>query len=160
MGSWMGAFLHVFACHTPFAVVNEQDGQLDGSMERMRYAAMDLLIRMSRTASRKRIGTVFLITNFDHVLTVCSTPERLFPSFLPRRTALQEDNAKALVTWHSHRCSNRRCKCIGTVFLSTNFYHDLTVCSPPEPLWPLFPNFPVQGCFQSLISTVAQRLPT
>ncbi|KAK9838884.1 hypothetical protein WJX74_005159 [Apatococcus lobatus] len=46
-----------------------QDGQLDGSMERMRYAAMDLMIRMSRSASRKRIGTVFLITNFDHVLT-------------------------------------------------------------------------------------------
>ena len=31
---------------------------------------MDLMIRMSRTASRKRIGTIFLISNFDHVLTV------------------------------------------------------------------------------------------
>ncbi|KAK9819744.1 hypothetical protein WJX72_001832 [[Myrmecia] bisecta] len=47
-----------------------QDGQLDHNIDRMRYAAMDLLLKLSRTFSKKKLGTIFLIINFTHVVTV------------------------------------------------------------------------------------------
>eukprot|EP00884_Botryococcus_braunii_P014708 jgi/Botrbrau1/23238/Bobra.0041s0074.1 len=44
-----------------------QDGQLDQNIDRMRYAVMDLLVRLSQRFAKRRQGTIFLINNFTHV---------------------------------------------------------------------------------------------
>ncbi len=48
-----------------------QDEQLDLYIDRLRFAAMELLMRLSRRFQRKRQGTIFLITNLTHVAQVC-----------------------------------------------------------------------------------------
>jgi hypothetical protein len=52
-------------------VVGWQDGQLDQNIDRMRYAVMDLLVRLSQRFAKRRQGTIFLINNFTHVCQVC-----------------------------------------------------------------------------------------
>lgn len=47
-----------------------QDGQLDHNLDRMRYACMDLLMQLPRTFKTKKLGTIFLINNFNHVAVV------------------------------------------------------------------------------------------
>ena len=47
-----------------------QDGQLDHNLDRMRYACMDLLMQLPRTFKTKKLGTIFLINNFNHVAMV------------------------------------------------------------------------------------------
>ena len=37
----------------------------------MRYACMDLLMQLPRTFKTKKLGTIFLINNFNHVAMVC-----------------------------------------------------------------------------------------
>ena len=49
---------------------DSQDGQLDHNIERMRYAATDLLIKLSRLFGRRRQGVIFLVINFNHILWV------------------------------------------------------------------------------------------
>ena len=44
-----------------------QDGQLDHNIGRMRYMTMDLLIKLSRSFQQKRLATVFLVINLNHV---------------------------------------------------------------------------------------------
>ena len=44
-----------------------QDGQLDQYIDRLRFAAVELLTRLSRRFPRKRQGTIFLVTNLTHV---------------------------------------------------------------------------------------------
>ncbi|KAK9822680.1 hypothetical protein WJX81_008329 [Elliptochloris bilobata] len=44
-----------------------QDDQLDQYIDRLRFAAMDLLVRLSRRFPRNRQGTIFLVTNLTHV---------------------------------------------------------------------------------------------
>ena len=52
-----------------------QDDQLDQYIDRLRFAAMDLLMRLSRRFPRKRQGTIFLVTNLTHVVQVsCKAP--------------------------------------------------------------------------------------
>jgi vacuolar protein sorting-associated protein 52 len=45
------------------------DGPLSSNIERMRYAVMDLLLKQSRAFPQRGRGTVFLIHNFNHVVT-------------------------------------------------------------------------------------------
>ena len=52
-----------------------QDGQLDHNLDRMRYACMDLLMQLPRAFKTKKLGTVFLTNNFNHVAVVrCGPP--------------------------------------------------------------------------------------
>ena len=59
----------VINVHETLLVV--QDGQLDHNLDRMRYACMDLLMQLPRTFKTKKLGTIFLINNFNHVAMVC-----------------------------------------------------------------------------------------
>ena len=52
-----------------------QDDQLDQYIDRLRFAATELLMRLSRRFPRKRQGTIFLVTNLTHVVQVsCRVP--------------------------------------------------------------------------------------
>lgn len=52
-----------------------QDDQLDQYIDRLRFAAMELLMRLLRRFQRKRQGTIFLVTNLTHVVQVsCRAP--------------------------------------------------------------------------------------
>ena len=51
--------------------ISVQDEQLDLYIDRLRFAAMEVLMRLSRRFQRKRQGTIFLITNLTHVAQVC-----------------------------------------------------------------------------------------
>jgi hypothetical protein len=55
----------VLALHADFL-----DGPLANTVERMRYAVMNLLLTLSRGFSQRGRGTVFLVHNFSHVITV------------------------------------------------------------------------------------------
>jgi len=55
----------VLALHADFL-----DGPLANTVERMRYAVMNLLLTLSRGFSQRGRGTVFLIHNFSHVIAV------------------------------------------------------------------------------------------
>jgi hypothetical protein len=43
---------------------------MDHNIDRMRFAAMEVLLRLSKRFPRKRLGTIFLINNFHHVVQV------------------------------------------------------------------------------------------
>ncbi|KAK9908133.1 hypothetical protein WJX75_003087 [Coccomyxa subellipsoidea] len=45
-----------------------QDGQMDHNIDRLRFAAMEVLLRLSKRFARRRLGTIFLITNFHHIV--------------------------------------------------------------------------------------------
>lgn len=47
-----------------------QDGQMDHNIDRLRFAAMECLLRLSKRYARRRLGTIFLINNFHHVVQV------------------------------------------------------------------------------------------
>ena len=47
-----------------------QDGQMDHNIDRLRFAAMEVLLRLSKRFARRRLGTIFLITNFHHIVQV------------------------------------------------------------------------------------------
>ena len=47
-----------------------QDGQMDHNIDRLRFAAMDLLLRLSRRFPKKRMSTIFLVNNFHHIVQV------------------------------------------------------------------------------------------
>ena len=53
-----------------------QDGQLDHNLDRMRYACMDLLMQLPRSFKTKKLGTTFLINNFNHVAVVSNRVNR------------------------------------------------------------------------------------
>ncbi|KAL4534419.1 hypothetical protein Ndes2437B_g03696 [Nannochloris sp. 'desiccata'] len=55
----------VLALHADFL-----DGPLANTVERMRYAVLNLLLTISRGFSQRGRGTVFLIHNFSHVIAV------------------------------------------------------------------------------------------
>jgi vacuolar protein sorting-associated protein 52 len=55
----------VLALHAEFL-----DGPLANTIERMRYAVLNLLLTLSRGFSQRGRGTVFLIHNFSHVIAV------------------------------------------------------------------------------------------
>jgi hypothetical protein len=55
----------VLALHADFL-----DGPLANTVERMRYAVMNLLLTLSRGFTQRGRGTVFLIHNFSHVIAV------------------------------------------------------------------------------------------
>ena len=40
-------------------------------LDRLRYTAVDALIRLSNTAPKKRMSTIFLILNLTHIVLVC-----------------------------------------------------------------------------------------
>lgn len=39
-------------------------------LDRLRYTAVDALVRIANSAPKKRIGTIFLILNLTHVVAV------------------------------------------------------------------------------------------
>lgn len=43
---------------------------MDHNIDRLRFAAMEVLLRLSKRFPRKRFGTIFLITNFHHIVQV------------------------------------------------------------------------------------------
>ena len=45
-----------------------QDGQMDHNIDRLRYAALELLLRLSRRFPRQRPATIFLVNNFHHIV--------------------------------------------------------------------------------------------
>ena len=45
-----------------------QDGQLDHNIDRLRFAAMELLLRLSRRFPNKRAATIFMVNNFHHIV--------------------------------------------------------------------------------------------
>ncbi|CAL5229904.1 g13324 [Coccomyxa viridis] len=45
-----------------------QDGQMDHNIDRLRYAALELLIRLSKRFGRKRTSTIFLVNNLHHIV--------------------------------------------------------------------------------------------
>jgi hypothetical protein len=50
--------------------VNYGDGQLDLNLERLRVAVDDLLVKLSRMFRQQKQQTIFLINNYDLVLSV------------------------------------------------------------------------------------------
>ena len=49
-----------------------QDGQMDHNIDRLRFAALELLIRLSKRFPRKRASTIFLVNNLHHIVQVDS----------------------------------------------------------------------------------------
>lgn len=49
-----------------------QDNQLEHNLDRLRYAAMDLLTKLSRQFKHRRAATIFLINNYTCVVQVGS----------------------------------------------------------------------------------------
>ena len=47
-----------------------QDTQVEHNTDRLRYAAMDLLTKLSRQFRQRRTGIIFLIINFTHIVQV------------------------------------------------------------------------------------------
>ena len=43
---------------------------MDHNIDRLRFAAMDLLLRLSRRFPKKRMSTIFLVNNFHHIVQV------------------------------------------------------------------------------------------
>ena len=43
---------------------------MDHNIDRLRFAAMDLLLRLSRRFPKKRTSTIFLVNNFHHIVQV------------------------------------------------------------------------------------------
>jgi hypothetical protein len=73
----------VLALHADFL-----DGPLANTVERMRYAVMNLLLTLSRGFSQRGRGTVFLIHNFSHVIAVLKDASaRALPAPPPPSTA-------------------------------------------------------------------------
>ena len=67
-----------------------QDDQLDQYIDRLRFAAMELLMRLSRRFPRKRQGTIFLVTNLTHVVQVsCRAPWRMLSRCSSHGSSLQ-----------------------------------------------------------------------
>ena len=56
-----------------------QDNQLEHNIDRLRYAAMDLLTKLSRQFKHRRNGVIFLVNNFTHIVQVRCCP---LPKFL------------------------------------------------------------------------------
>ena len=53
-------------------LIAAQDGQMDHNIDRLRYAALELLIRLSKRFPRKRASTIFLVNNLHHIVQVAS----------------------------------------------------------------------------------------
>ena len=51
-----------------------QDNQLEHNIDRLRYAAMDLLTKLSRQFKHRRNGVIFLVNNFTHIVQVRHCP--------------------------------------------------------------------------------------
>ena len=47
---------------------------MDHNIDRLRYAALELLLRLSRRIPRKRASTIFLVNNLHHIVQVPSSP--------------------------------------------------------------------------------------
>lgn len=47
-----------------------QDTQLEQDLDRLRYAAMDLITRLARQFRHKRNGIIFLINNYTYLVEV------------------------------------------------------------------------------------------
>ena len=62
-----GMVIGTFASETSGLV---QDGQMDHNIDRLRYAARELLIRLSKRFPRKRASTIFLVNNLHHIVQV------------------------------------------------------------------------------------------
>ena len=58
-----------------------QDGQLDQYIDRLRFAATELLVRLSRRFQRRRQGTIFLVTNLTHVAQARRWPRPRAPTW-------------------------------------------------------------------------------
>lgn len=57
-----------------------QNIQLEQNLDRLRYAAMDLLTKLARQFRHKRNGIIFLINNYTHLVQVTPPPSPLpFP---------------------------------------------------------------------------------
>ena len=46
---------------------------MDHNIDRLRYAALELLIRLSKRFPRKRASTIFLVNNLHHIVQVGAT---------------------------------------------------------------------------------------
>ena len=47
---------------------------MDHNIDRLRFAALELLLRLSRRIPRKRASTIFLVNNLHHIVQVPSSP--------------------------------------------------------------------------------------
>jgi len=56
--------------HLQRDVTTPQDGQMDHNIDRLRYAALELLIRLSKRFPKKRASTIFLVNNLHHIVQV------------------------------------------------------------------------------------------
>ena len=45
---------------------------MDHNIDRLRYAALELLIRLSKRFGRKRASTIFLVNNLHHIVQVAT----------------------------------------------------------------------------------------
>ena len=53
---------------------------MDHNIDRLRYAALELLLRLSRRIPRKRASTIFLVNNLHHIVQV----PKILPPLLRR----------------------------------------------------------------------------
>ncbi len=58
---------------------------MDHNIDRLRYAALELLIRLSKRFGRKRASTIFLVNNLHHIVQVA--PAHSDPCKAPRTCA-------------------------------------------------------------------------
>ena len=70
----MVSYLGSYGCEV-FCVA--QDNQLEQDLDRLRYAAMDLITRLARQFRHKRNGVIFLINNYTHLVQVGIVSEML-----------------------------------------------------------------------------------
>ena len=47
---------------------------MDHNIDRLRFAALELLLRLSRRIPRKRASTIFLVNNLHHIVQVPAVP--------------------------------------------------------------------------------------
>ncbi len=50
---------------------------MDHNIDRLRFAALELLLRLSRRIPRKRASTIFLVNNLHHIVQVPSSPQSM-----------------------------------------------------------------------------------
>ena len=93
---------------------------MDHNIDRLRYAALELLIRLSKRFGRKRASTIFLVNNLHHIVQVAPHTIRL--ARLATCISLSciagacYGTSSLSMSWTllAHRCMCRRCQILCT----------------------------------------------
>ena len=105
---------------------------MDHNIDRLRFAAMEVLLRLSKRFARKRLGTIFLITNFHHIVQVPYSPISADTFQYPSLRGDKAAKSSMFMTAWVHMCSFFVRQPAGEATWRMPLGH---LPLPPQPLW-------------------------